>query len=418
MSDLELVLAQRRYSLIVSGVPKYKIELSVSPGIGSTGMPNHVFVMTIGANESSDTFARIATLADLDLIHTLRSVAVERGHSEYRTSKSTLSFDDIDTAIAAVPVIKDRINSLVGVWQRARLDFITDSEVTDLPLGSGSLSVQDTYKKAYTDAVDARKVAESAQDAAQAEYETAIDEAAKNKDIRDIHCYYSDKLANLYGLTSDETTPASPSYALGIAVNALNQASDQLSRCTRVANGKKGSLETGSTVSKAYTPSGSFPAGSSATYSGHLLVVTFSDGHKEVRTIGSITGTTTLNLLQPFTESPAEGDKWEVRFLSDYLPVDDFGAAASAATKVQAALDSLVGSGGYVTALASLKSEAESNCVNYGSLYDTDLASEASKLSSLETAKAKKDAAQAVANRAASELLEVCPDADLEALAQ
>jgi hypothetical protein len=418
MSDLELVLSQRRYSLIVSGVPKYKIDLSVSPGSGSTGMPNHVFVMTIGTSESGDTFARIATLADLDLVQTLRSVAVDRGHAEYRSSNVTVSFSDIDTAIAAVPVIKDRVNSLVGAWQRARLDFITDSDVTNLPLSTGSLSVQDTYKKAYTDAVDARKLAEADQVTAQDDYESALAEAEKQKEIRDVHCLYSEKLASLYGLTADESVPASPAYALSLAVNSLNQASDSLSRSTRVAPGKKGELNAGSTTTVIKVPSSYYVAGDDTLYPGNMLVVTFSDGHKEVRTIDIWNSVLGITVYAPFTESPAAGSKWEIRLLTDYMPVDDFGAAASAATKVQASLDSLISSGGFVNALSSLKSEAEASCSEYTSLYDSALASESTKLSALETSKAKKDAAQAAANKAASELLDVCPDADLEALSQ
>lgn len=418
MSDLELVLSQRRYSLIVSGVPKYKIDLSVTPGTGSTGMPNHVFVMTIGTSEGGDTFARIATLADLDLVQTLRSVAVDRGHAEYRTSSTTVSFSDIDTAIAAVPVIKDRVNSLVGAWKRARLDFITDSDVTNLPLSTGSLSVQDTYKKAYTDAVDARKLAETEQITAQDDYESALADAEKQKEIRDVHCLYSEKLASLYGLTADESVPASPAYALSVAVNALNQASDNLSRSTRVAPGKKGELNAGSTTTVIKVPSSYYVAGDDTLYPGNMLVVTFSDGHKEVRTIDLWNSVTGITVYAPFTEAPVAGSKWEIRLLTDYIPVDDFGAAASAATKVQASLDSLISSGGFVNALSSLKSEAEASCAEYTSLYDSALSAESTKLSALETSKAKKDAAQAAANKAASELLDVCPDADLEALSQ
>lgn len=416
MSDLELVLTQRRYSVILSGVPKYKIDLSVSYGAGSTGMPNHVFVMTIGPSESGDTFARIATIADLDLVQTLRSVAVDRGHSEYRSSSVTVSFADIDTAIAAVPVIKDRLTALVSAWQKARQDFITDSETTNLPVASGSLSVQDTYKKAYTDSVDARKIAEEEQATAQEAYETALSEAEKQKEIRDVHCYYSDKLAGLYGLSADESVPASPAYALSLAVNALNQAADNFNRCTRIANGKKGQLNAGSTTTLIKVPAASFVAGDDLLYKGHLLVVTFADGHKEVRAIYGWISVAGVTVSQAFTEAPAASDKWEIRFLSDYLPSDDFGATASAATSAQASLDALLSAGGYVAALSDLKNQAQASCVEYGGLYDRALASEATTLSALETAKAKKDAAQAVANKAASELLDVCPDADLESL--
>jgi len=418
MSDLELVLTQRRFSVVISGVPKYKIEMSVAPGAESTGMPNHVFVMKIGSTESSDSFARIATLADLDLIQTLRSVAVDRGHTEYRTSKSTVSFDDIDTAIAAVPVIKDRVNSLVKTWQKARTDFLSETEVTDLPMPAASLSVQDAYKKAYTDSVDARKLAEAAQEEAQAAYESSISDTAHVKEIKDIHCGYSDKLLSLYGLTPDETFPASPASALAAAVTALNQCADQSSRCTRVANNKKGTIGSGSTLSVIFIPPGSFVAGDSDVYKGHILVVTFSDGHKEARTISSLPTTSSIAVFQNFTTFPEESDKWEIRFLSDYLPIDDFGAASSAATRAQAALDSLVSTGGYVAALSSLLSEAEANCSTYSNSYDSSVASEASKLSSLEAAKAKKDAAQSASNKAASDLLEACPDADLEALSK
>lgn len=420
----ELILTQRRYVTTVSGVTKYSIQVSVSRGddpvIDNSPMTPQVFVMSVGADELSDAFARVASVADLDLVHGLRYVAVERGHTEYRSSKATLAFSDLDTAIAAIPVLKDRVNNLVKVWRQAQVEFINSGDVYTLPLdGDADVSVKAALENAYKTAAESRVAAEQAQSSAQSVYESSQAAVDLAKAIKDVHCLYSNQFSQLNGLASSDAAlvPASPAAALSAAVTALNSSVSYFARCTRVADGKRGAIGAGSTTSAVSVLPADFTPNDATYENKTLLVVTFAfDGHKEVRFVTGV-DEGELTVSPEFTVAPTEtDDKWELHYLTDYLPINDYGAAAAAASRAQAALDSMSSSNSLASLLSTFSTDATTNCNTYTSAHQDKLALEQERLVTVEQLKAKKDAAQAVENTAAAALLDLCPAADLEAL--
>jgi hypothetical protein len=101
---------------------------------------------------SDQAFVRICNIADLDLYpKTLNS------NSEYyRNNSFTAKYQDLAVAIAAMPVIRDRVSALIS----SRLDLLGQFSGVispiDLPYTSTSESSKEAYKTAYTDARDAR----------------------------------------------------------------------------------------------------------------------------------------------------------------------------------------------------------------------------------------------------------------------
>ena len=418
----ELILTQRRYVTTVSGVTKYSIQISVTrgdtPALSDSPMTPHVFVMTAGKDELSDSFARVASIADLDLVQSLRYVALERGHTEYRSSKATLAFSDLDTAIAAIPVLKDRVNNLVKVWRQAQTDFINLGDVYTLPLeGEADVSLRASLESAYKAAAASRVAAEKAQADAQVSYEAAQSAVDLAKALKDVHCSYSDQFAQLNGLANSDLVPSSPATALSVAAAALNSAVGYFARCTRVADGKRGVVGAGSTASSVSVVPSDFTDNDPNYENKTLVVVTFAfDGHKEVRFVTNV-ASGSLSVSPDFGTAPVEDtDKWELHFLTDYLPINDYGSTAAAAARVQAALDAMSGNNSLASLLSAFSTDATTNCGTYTDTHATQLDLEQDSLVSVEKLKAKKDAAQAVENLAAAALLDLCPTADLGAL--
>jgi len=350
----------------------------------------------------------------MDLVQDIRSTAVALGHTEYRVAKVTLTFDDLDTAIAAIPVVTDRVDSLVTTWQTSRTQFITAAETTQLPTNSAGAAVKDGYKTAYSDAYEARVDAEFTQATKQTAYNTAQGNTTVSRDKRDIHCGYKTRLTELNGLVDvANTAPAlNPAIALQNAITALNAAADQFERATRAVNGLTGTAQAGSTATVV-----KLGVALEGAYIGGILALTdATDGHKEVRAIIAV-GATNATVSPAFSFTPAAGaDSFEIRLFTDILPTNDYGAAAAAANKAQAALNSYQSSSGLAAKIAEHLSYATTQCATSNTDLNTKITAENSALSELESAQADVTSAQSSENAAAAELLVVCPDIDLTSL--
>lgn len=198
---------QTREAVTVNGVVKFKLTIVV---IDNGDLPDKAFfVITINnvLDSKQDTFARVATIPDFTELETDRGTAVDADDLEYRTSTFILWYDDLDTAVNAQQVLKERIDELVSDYETYADDFVTASETTVHPrVGESTYEAAVT---AYEDALRNTLDAEAVRDAAETAYEdaaTAADDAtvaqAKAQEISE-ECAqtrgYYDGLFTAYG---------------------------------------------------------------------------------------------------------------------------------------------------------------------------------------------------------------------------
>lgn len=135
-----------------------QVELTPDVFVYRTTDTSEADVSSGGSIDAS--FSRVATVADLGLLPISREDALALGAAEYRTRSLQLSMPDLETATNAIPVIVDRVNSLVDTHIKYQRDFYSGIDVEyDLPLASDP-SVVEKYSTAYSNSVEARKSAE------------------------------------------------------------------------------------------------------------------------------------------------------------------------------------------------------------------------------------------------------------------
>lgn len=135
-----------------------QVELTPDVFVYRTTDTSEADVSSGGSIDAS--FSRVATVADLGLLPVSREDALALGAAEYRTRSLQLSMPDLETATNAIPVIVDRVNSLVDTHIKYQRDFYSGIDVEyDLPLASDP-SVVEKYSTAYSNSVEARKSAE------------------------------------------------------------------------------------------------------------------------------------------------------------------------------------------------------------------------------------------------------------------
>jgi hypothetical protein len=175
---------QTREAVTVSGVLKYRIDLSLAD---KGDLPTDaIFVITIvnPSDSKDDTWARVATIADFTELLADRGSAVTADDLEYRRSTWTFWYDDLEVANNAQKVIKERIDELVSDYETYQTEYVATTETTDHPQVDES-----TYQAAvtaYQDAMRDTLNAEDAKDEAQDAYDDAVTAAsAANTDLTD-----------------------------------------------------------------------------------------------------------------------------------------------------------------------------------------------------------------------------------------
>ena len=424
MSDI--TLTQRRYSEIVSGSPKYYIELVAVNGAENTWTHSppispQLFVMTaVTTGVADDIFARVATLADLDLVTYLREVAVSNTPAEYRTSVITLSFDDLDTAIAAIPVVNSRVDSLVTIWNKARTDFIHAGKAYALPTGVADSSVEGAAITAYTDARDARVLAESDQTASATAYTAALTSTASTLELKDAYCLFKDDLTAISGLGGlAQTALVNATSALDTAATSLSRGIEQV-RSESVNPDEAGSVNV---VTCDNCDVGETPLVVNA-HQGDIVLVTYAPGNNANGFGGKTVARAILsNIVDQIVVSQdlpqiavGPDDKWSIRKLTNYLPADNFGATAAAAETARAALNTLNDSTGLIGVISTKLAAATTNCASRTTTHTTATSSERTALDTLTAAKQAKDVAQTAETTTLSDLQAVCPSKDITAL--
>lgn len=130
-------------------------------------LDQNIFVKSTVSGE----FQRVAGASDLGLLKSSKEAAVAANHTEYRDAVLELEFSDIDTALSAIPVIRDRVNTSVSKYIQYVTEFnqINSSIPVEysLPLPASS-SREEELTASYSGAKVARQLAEESAAAAQA----------------------------------------------------------------------------------------------------------------------------------------------------------------------------------------------------------------------------------------------------------
>ena len=138
----------------VNGAPLYLVATSVDyvkPG----DLPFadiFVFQVNVPTDPKSDTFVRIASVADLSTYAAGREAAV----TYYLTSTFTVSYSSISDATAAKATIIDRINALIADWLASQTAFFNPTFYT-LPAVESTVvaAAKAAYETAKTNAATA-----------------------------------------------------------------------------------------------------------------------------------------------------------------------------------------------------------------------------------------------------------------------
>ena len=137
----------------------YSIDNTLEPDVSSGG-------------SIDGSFLRVATISDLGNLPTSRDDAVSTNKLEYRLRVLQLSMPDLETAINSIPVIVDRVNSLVSAYIEYQNNFYSNLPIEyTLPTAIDS-SVVTQYVNAYSNAISARTSAVAEQETIQAEFQS------------------------------------------------------------------------------------------------------------------------------------------------------------------------------------------------------------------------------------------------------
>ena len=406
MSDL--VMTHRRFVTYSGTQPKFNIEVTVTRGTNTAAgvIPRNVLVKTLG---TTDTFARIATLADLGVLRSVREEAVAAGDTEYRSSVITLQFDDVDTATAAVPVLRDRVDTLVKTWNTYYVDFVQGTNLPltyDLPLSLTALTEQEELTLAYQTARDARAAEEAAQATLQDEFEALQITTANLVLVKEAHCFYKDSLVPIQALTPELTSEVASALASLDTAAAAIQSSSKVDYTGVVASGTSSSVTTDGALGG---------LGSYASLVGSVVVVRGSSTQAFV-----ITGSTTNTVLDispnTFSPVPVAANTLEIRSLTNVMGVVDGGATAVAASRLREYQAKLASSAGLVNSLLTVTNSAIGECATYTGQVTTSETSEARKLDELDTQRNIVLQSQQTEQTTLSELNNKCPSVDIDTL--
>jgi hypothetical protein len=147
------VVADSSYA---SGIA-YSITTTIDVNSDYTGAVPFEDTQVFLFRSADQVFVRICNIADLDLY----PKTFNPNYEYYRNNSFTAKYQDLAVAIAAMPVIRDRVSALVSSRLQLLGQFSGTISPVDLPYTSTSESSKETYKAAYTDARDARSALDS-----------------------------------------------------------------------------------------------------------------------------------------------------------------------------------------------------------------------------------------------------------------
>jgi hypothetical protein len=179
---MSILRQERHVEYISGGVQSFVITSSLAAV--DKGVLPHPFVFVysiVDRNDpKADTFARIATLADLTTLPQGRDAGLAAGSGvniEFLQTSSVLSYSDLETATQAAKTVQDRMDTLVEDWSSYMTDFLASPTPAAITLPSVALTTKqgliDAFKQAkqtlYAQTVTATATS-AALSAAQATY--------------------------------------------------------------------------------------------------------------------------------------------------------------------------------------------------------------------------------------------------------
>lgn len=149
------------YSVLeATGKTTYKIDAVVSDAGELPYAAVFVYNIVKADRLSSDTFARVASPQDVQLLNPDRHQAIDAGQTQYLSGTVSLSYPSIDIAAQAKVSLTERINTLAQNWVTYNTAFSSTNESLIFPNGTNTLA--ETLTQAYTDAVVDRQTATTA----------------------------------------------------------------------------------------------------------------------------------------------------------------------------------------------------------------------------------------------------------------
>lgn len=146
-------------------------EVVLTPDVFVYSTDNTLEADTSSGGSIDGSFIRVATISDLGSLPKSREDALSTNKTEYRLSVLQLSMPDLETAVNSIPVIVDRVSSLVSAYIEYQTNFYSRLPIEySLPTATDS-SVVSRYSNAYSNAVSARTTATSEQESIQAEFQ-------------------------------------------------------------------------------------------------------------------------------------------------------------------------------------------------------------------------------------------------------
>lgn len=206
-----LTVQEERTVSNVRGVQTFTMNVYCTSGgdLPDTGI--FVFKVYNDRNPLADVFQRVATVADVEEFKSDRTEALTNRDDTWRASQVTLTYDDIEVANQAVTVIKDRINALVEDWGVYNDSFKTEEgvpDVIDFPVTDPAYV--DSLKTTYSNSVTAFEAAQTAESAAEEEYNTASADLTASQDtLKEWQTEYN-RLAGFYEGTTLVFTGLAP----------------------------------------------------------------------------------------------------------------------------------------------------------------------------------------------------------------
>jgi hypothetical protein len=187
--DKTIVVQNNTQVLVAPETYEYKMETTITYKGELPRIQIFVYKIVDAADPSSDTFARVANVGDLDGEAELlisRDATIAAGATEYTSSYCSIQYPDLTIATQAKSAIATRINELISDWVLYHDTFIVNNGIDQL-FPSADPALEETLTAAYADAKSARKAAEIELVAADTELTLAEKDVANAKTVYGIY---------------------------------------------------------------------------------------------------------------------------------------------------------------------------------------------------------------------------------------
>ncbi len=162
-------------------------------------------------------FSRIASLADMDYVLPKSDSNFTIG-MEYRSNTLTLIYNDLDTAVASMPVIKDRVSKLYSDRIEILSKLFSDSQPEFLPISATELATQQQYVATYKEKKSARESLDSSVKELQTTYSSSREKQLAVTKMQEFLSIVTNKLNIARTNINSNTTNVASAFGTSILV--------------------------------------------------------------------------------------------------------------------------------------------------------------------------------------------------------